>query len=108
MRPEDLLTEDFLKQFKRHDELNCFLGQLKKRGIEKILKGELDGYLGYEKHSQSDNSNALNSYGKKKIKTSFGESEIQGPRDRDASFNPLIVPKRENMVDGVKEVIVSL
>lgn len=44
----------------------------------------------------------------KKIKTSYGESEIRVPRDRDASFNPMIVPKRESMVGGIEEVIVSL
>ncbi|OJV84601.1 MAG: IS256 family transposase [Bacteroidia bacterium 44-10] len=108
MRPEDFLTDDFLKQFKSREDLNNFLGQLQKRGIEKMLEGELDGHLGYEKHSQSDNSNARNGYGKKKIRTSYGESDIRVPRDRDSSFNPLIVPKRENMVDGIEEVIVSL
>lgn len=108
MRPEDFLTDEFLKQFKSRDDLNSFLGQLQKRGIEKMLKGELDDHLGYEKHGQSDNSNARNGYGKKKIRTSYGESDIRVPRDRDASFNPMILPKRENMVDGIEEVIVSL
>ena len=60
MRPEDFLTEDFLKQFKSRDDLNSFLGQLQKRGIEKMLEGELDGHLGYEKHGQSKTSNARN------------------------------------------------
>lgn len=108
MRPEDLLTDDFLKQFKSREALNGFLGQLQKRGIEKMLEGELDGHLGYDKHEQSTNGNSRNGYGKKKIRTSYGESEISVPRDRDASFNPMIVPKRENMVDGIEEVIVSL
>jgi hypothetical protein len=45
MRPEDLLTEAFLKQFKSREDLNNFLGQLQKRGIEKMLEGELDGLL---------------------------------------------------------------
>lgn len=45
---------------------------------------------------------------RKKIRASFGESQIQVPRDRDASFNPMIVPKRENMVDGIENIIVSL
>ena len=44
----------------------------------------------------------------KKVRTSFGESQIAVPRDRDASFNPMIVPKRGNMVDGIENVIVSL
>lgn len=33
---------------------------------------------------------------------------FQVPRDRDASFNPLIVPKRQNMLDGLENVIISL
>ena len=108
MKPEDLLSDDFLKQFKTGQQLNDFLGQIQKRAIEKMLEGELDGHLGYEKNEQSKNRNARNGYGKKKIKTQYGESEIQVPRDRDASFNPMIVPKRESMVEGIEEVIVSL
>ena len=51
MRPEDFLTDDFLKQFKTGQELNNFLGQLQKRGIEKMLEGELDGHLGDDRGS---------------------------------------------------------
>ncbi len=108
MQPEDLFKDDFLKQFKTGKDLNDFLTALQKRGIEKILEGELDGHLGYDRHEQTSQSNARNGYGKKKIRTSFGESEIRVPRDRDASFNPIIVPKRESMVEGIEEVIVSL
>lgn len=105
---EDFLSDDFLKQFKSGKQLNDFLGEIQKRAIEKMLEGELDGHLGYEKNEQSDSKNARNGYGKKKIRTSYGESEIKVPRDRDASFNPMIVPKRESMVEGIEEVIVSL
>lgn len=108
MKAEDFLSDDFLKQFKDGKQLNDFLGQIQKRAIEKMLEGELDGHLGYEKNEQSDSKNARNGYSKKKIKTSYGESEIKVPRDRDASFNPMIVPKRESMVEGIEEVIVSL
>lgn len=108
MKPEDFITDDFLRQFKTGKELNDFLAQIQKRGIEKMLEGELDSHLGYDKHEQTQNDNARNGFGKKKIKTSYGESEIRVPRDRDASFNPIIVPKRENMVEGLEEVIVSL
>lgn len=108
MKAEKFLSDDFLKQFKTGEQLNDFLGQIQKRAIEKMLEGKLDGHLGYEKNEQSDSKNARNGYGKKKIRTSYGESEIQVPRDRDASFNPMIVPKRESMVEGIEEVIVSL
>lgn len=108
MNTEDFLSDEFLKQFKTARQLNDFLAQIQKRGIEKMLEGELDGHLGYSKNEQTGAENARNGYGKKKIKTSYGESEIRVPRDRDASFNPMIVPKRENMVEGIEEVIVSL
>jgi transposase-like protein len=62
----------------------------------------------YDKHQKSKQSNSRNGFSKKKVRTSFGESEIAVPRDRDASFNSMIVPKRGNMVDGIENVIVSL
>ena len=108
MKKEDVLNDDFLKQFKTGDDLNNFLSQLQKRGIESILEGELDGHLDYEKHKKSVNENSRNGYSKKKIKTSFGESDIKVPRDRDSSFNPMLVPKRKSMVDGIENIIVSL
>ena len=53
MKPEDLLNEDFLKQFKNAPELTSFLEQLHKRGIEKLLEGELDAHLDYDKHKKA-------------------------------------------------------
>lgn len=108
MKKDELLTDEFLKQFKTGDELNDFLKQLQKRGIEKMLEGELDSHLGYDKNQKSSNTNTRNGFSSKKVRTSFGESQIQVPRDREASFNPMIVPKRGNMVDGIENVIVSL
>ena len=108
MDKEQMLSDAFLKQFKTGEELNTFLAQLQKRGIEKILEGELDAHLGYEKHNQSSSVNSRNGYSTKKVKTSFGQSQIEVPRDRDASFNPMLVPKRQSMADGLENVIVSL
>ena len=108
MNNEQQLTDAFLKQLKTGDQLNSFLAELHKRGIEKILEGELDAHLGYDKHEKSISSNARNGSSPKQVKTSFGESTVQVPRDRDASFNPMLLPKRQNMVDGLENVIVSL
>ncbi len=108
MRKEELLNDDFFKQFKSGKEFENFLSQLHKRGIEQMLEGELDHHLGYEKHARSDHSNARNGYGSKTIKTGFGEARIDVPRDREGSFEPLIVPKRESMADGIESLVVSL
>lgn len=107
MKKEDLLNDDFLDQFGSGDELNDFLKQVQKQGIEKMLEGELDGHLGYDKNDKSDNPNSRNGYSRKKVRTSLGESDIQVPRDRDSSFNPMIVPKRKSMVDGLENIIIS-
>lgn len=101
------MSDEFFKQFKTGQELNDFLKQIQKRGIEKMLEGELDEHLGYEKNQKSAIDNSRNGYAKKKVRTSYGESEIEVPRDRDASFNPMIIPKRGNMVDGLENIIVS-
>jgi len=109
MKPEDLLNDkDFLKQFKTGSELTSFIEQLYKRGVEKILEGELDAHLDYAKHQKSNNSNSRNGYGTKTIKTNLGETQIQVPRDRDSSFNPMLIKKRENVADGVENIIISL
>jgi len=71
MNKEDFLSDDFLKQFKSSEELNDFLKQIQKRGIEKMLEGELDGHLGYEKNQKSENTNSRNGFTEKKIRTCF-------------------------------------
>lgn len=108
MKKEDAFSEEFLKQFKNGEELYSFLGQLQKRGVEAILEGEMDNHLGYEKHGESKGENARNGHGKKKLRNQYGEDEIQVPRDRNSSFEPVLVPKRKNIADGVENIIISL
>jgi putative transposase len=108
MKTEDFLSDEFLKQFKSGEQLNDFLSSIQKRAIEKMLEGELEDHLGYEKHQKEQRGNSRNGYGKKSIKTGYGAMEIQVPRDRDASFNPILVPKRENMLEGLEEIMVSM
>ncbi|MDQ7033038.1 MAG: IS256 family transposase [Desulfonauticus sp.] len=108
MKKEDLLNGDFLKQFKDSKEFGSFLEELYTRGVEKMLEGELDAHLGYEKHQENATDNARNGFGKKTIKTKYGKTQIQVPRDRNASFEPVIVPKRSHLSEGIENLIVSL
>ena len=107
MKKEEVLNADFLKQFKSGEELSDFLSQLQKRGIEQMLEGEMDAHLCYEKHQKANEANSRNGYQNKKIKTELGEHQIEVPRDRDSSFNPMLVPKRKSMVDGLENIIIS-
>ena len=108
MKKEEVLSNDFLSQFKTGEDLFSFMKELQKRGIEQFLEAEMEEHLGYAKNAQSSNNNARNGYTTKRIKSSLGSTEISVPRDRDASFDPVVVPKRKNMVDGLENIIISL
>ena len=107
---KEMLTPEFLKQFKNSGDLNNFIDQLFTKGVEQMLEGELDGHLGYAKHSPEgiNSGNSRNGKSTKKIKTKRGEREIEVPRDRNGTFNPVLVPKRSRFVEGIEEVIISL
>lgn len=107
---KEMLTPEFLKQFKDSGDLNNFIDQLFTKGVEQMLEGELDGHLGYAKHSPEgiNSGNSRNGKSSKKIKTKRGELEIEVPRDRNGTFNPVLVPKRSRFVEGIEEVIISL
>jgi len=108
MDKQELLNSYFLKQFKTGDELNAFLHELQKRGVEQLLEGELDAHLGYEKHQKSANPNSRNGHSKKTLKGEKGSYEINVPRDRESGFSAMLVRKRQSMVDGIENVIISL
>ncbi|MCA5006851.1 IS256 family transposase [Sphingobacterium bovistauri] len=109
MDRESLLNDkEFLRSFKDGADLQQFFRELQGRAVSQMLEGELDGHLGYSKHTRSDEKNSRNGHTTKKVRGDQGDIEIQVPRDREGSFNPILVPKRKNIIDGVENVIVSL
>lgn len=107
-KDELLNNKDFYKSFKTAEDLTSFFKTMQKRAVEHMLEAELDVHLDHEKHEKSTSGNYRNGHGTKTIKTSLGEQEIKVPRDRNGSFNPMLVPKRENIIDGIENVVVSL
>jgi len=86
------------------------LGKLTKMVVEGVLEGELDDHLGYARHEPAgrDGGNSRNGHRTKTVLTDTGPVEIAVPRDRDASFEPKIVAKRQRRLSGVDEMVVSL
>jgi putative transposase len=86
------------------------LDQLKKRLVERALQGEMASHLGYEKYGAKpdDSDNARNGTTSKTVKTDDGEIEIEVPRDRDASFEPTLVKKRQTRLSGFDDKVVAL
>ncbi|MCH0378016.1 IS256 family transposase, partial [Enterococcus faecium] len=78
--------------------------------FEKMLQGELNNHLGYDAHSKEpkEHDNRRNGYGTKTLKTSFGEVAIDVPRDREASFEPELIPKRKRDVSDIEGKVLSM
>jgi putative transposase len=97
-KPEDIVGE------------NGLLKQLTKALVERAMEAELTTHLGYEKHDPVGygSGNSRNGASKKKLKGDFGEIDITVPRDRNASFEPKIVPKGETRFTGFDDKILSM
>src|SRR6202167_720666 len=86
------------------------LGKLTKMGVEGALEGELDDHLGYDRHNPAgrNSGNSRNGHRAKTLLTEAGPVEINVPRDRDSSFEPKIVAKRQRRLTGVEDMVISL
>jgi putative transposase len=86
------------------------LQQLTKRVIEAAMDGEITDHLGYVKHDPAgkDGGNSRNGTRVKTVLTDVGPVEITVPRDRDGSFEPQIVKKRQRRLSGVEDMVLSL
>jgi putative transposase len=83
---------------------------LTKTVLETALEAELDEHLGYPKHAVEgrNTGNSRNGTRSKTVLTEVGEVELEVPRDRDGSFEPKIVKKRQRRMSGVDELVISL
>lgn len=108
--PAEMLSKEFLSQFKTEQDVSRFLKDLHSQVLEQMLQGEMDAHLGYEKHSIEGNNsgNSRNGSFSKKIQTEHGESVIQIPRDRKSDFEPVVVPKHENRGLSIERLVISL
>ena len=78
--------------------------------FEAMLNGEMTGYLGYESNDKGEKmtENRRNGYSPKTIKTSMGEREISVPRDRNASFESVILPKHQRDVSSIEGKVLAM
>ena len=78
--------------------------------FEAILQGEMDAHLGYESndHGEKNTDNRRNGYIHKTVNSTYGPIEVNVPRDRDASFEPEIIPKRSKDVSGIEDKVLSM
>jgi putative transposase len=109
----DKLIDQLLKGYQTPEQIlgqNGLLKQLTKAVIERALGAELTTHLGYEKHDPKgrNSGNARNGTSKKTVKSQAGELALEVPRDRNGTFEPVLVPKRKRRIGNFDDLILSL
>lgn len=104
------LIKDHSGEFKTQEQISSVSAMMMKSILETALSAEMDEHLGYEKHSSEGygTENSRNGSTKKTLKGDFGEIELETPRDRDGTFEPQIIRKRQTRATVLDEQILSL
>lgn len=105
------VLDQLLGNFKDPKELEGLYAQMLQRLINRSLDGEMDAHLGYEKHDREADArrtNTRNGKGRKTVQSAYGELDIETPRDRDGSFDPQLVKKRQVRLTGMEDKILAL
>ena len=86
------------------DALKDLLGDT----IKEMMEAEMDEHLGYESYERSENPNSRNGYKQKQIRSKYGETTLSVPQDRDSTFEPKIVKKRQKDISAIDDKIISM
>lgn len=104
------MAAELAKDIKTQADLANLSSMLLKMTVEAALGAEMEHHLGYSKHDleNKQTSNSRNGYSSKTLKGDHGEVEIDVPRDRDSSFEPIILPKRQTRLTDFDDQILAL
>jgi len=76
--------------------------------IKEMMEVEMDEHLGYEKSQRSDSDDYRNGYKTKQVNSSYGSMEVQVPQDRQSTFTPQVVKKRQKDISDIDQKIISM
>ena len=111
MSIRDELIEELMKEYKDPEDLlgrKGIFAELKKRLLEKAMKGELTNHLGHEKNEKGNGENYRNGSSPKTVLTDNEKIGIEVPRDRNGTFEPQIIKKHQRRFDGFDAKIISM
>jgi len=103
---EIMKSGDVKTAFDVEEKLRKSFGKI----IKSMLEAEMDEHLGNEKykHQEEKQDNYRNGYSKKKVKSNMGEIDLEIPRDRNAEFDPVVVPKHSRDISRLATQIIEL
>lgn len=90
------------------DDIQEALRDLLGGTIQEMLETEMDEHLGYDKYERSEEPNYRNGSKTKTVRSKFGEFNIDVPQDRQSSFEPKVVPKRQKDISAIDDKIISM
>lgn len=90
------------------DDIQEALKDLLGGTIKSMMEAEMDEHLGYESYERSDNDNYRNGTKKKRVRGNYGEFEIDVPQDRNSTFEPQVVKKRQKDISDIDSKIISM
>jgi len=90
------------------EDIQAALRDLLGGTIQEMMETEMDGHLGYEHYERSGNENSRNGKKPKKLRSTYGEVEVDVPQDRESSFEPKIVKKRQKDISDIDQKIISM
>ena len=109
---KEALVKEILDQYQPESvgEMQNALKDIFGPMFEAMLQGEMNEHLGYESNAREEKggTNRRNGYSSKTLKTSYGDVPIAVPRDREASFDPKVFPKRSTNVSGIEDKVLSM
>ena len=76
--------------------------------VKEMLEAEMDDHLGYGKYERSEEANYRNGTKPKRVRSKYGEFEVDVPQDRQSSFEPQIIPKRKKDIAAIDDKIISM
>ena len=102
------LAKELAKDLKTQADLSALTSELVKLTVETALSAELTAHLGYDRHQERIGKNARNGTSSKRIKGNHGEVVIDTPRDRDGTFEPVLLPKHQTRLTQMDDQILTL
>jgi putative transposase len=110
---KDALIDELIKGYVTPEQFwgeSGLFADLKKRIVERTMDAEMTEHLGYSKHDPAgkNSGNSRNGSGKKTVQLGQDSVELNPPRDRNGSYEPIIIPKGQRYFEGFNDQIIAM
>ena len=104
------IIQGLLREYdiEKADDIQDALKDLLSGTLKEMMETEMDEHLGYGHYEHSDEPNCRNGTKQKRVRSKYGDFEVDVPQDRQSSFDPKILPKRKKDISAIDDKIISM